>query len=117
MRKTKKKRLEAAGWRVGSTTEFLNLTPGDAAFVELKIALADSLRARRRKQSLTQVQLAELVDSSPSRIAKMEAADPTVTIDLIIRSLLALGASPKDLARIIRSLTTNPALNKNTVCQ
>jgi hypothetical protein len=31
----------------------------------------------------------------------MEAADPTVSIDLLVRTLLALGAGPRDVARLI----------------
>jgi hypothetical protein len=31
----------------------------------------------------------------------MEAGDPTVSLDLLVKSLLALGASPRELARLI----------------
>ena len=34
MDKTKQKRLEAAGWRVGDAADFLGLTSEEAAFVE-----------------------------------------------------------------------------------
>lgn len=102
MKKNKKERLEAAGWKIGSTTEFLDLTPEEEAFIELKLALARNLRDRRRKQKLTQTQFARMLRSSQSRVAKMEASDPTVSLDLLIRSLLVLGASPRDLARIIQ---------------
>jgi len=73
----------------------------EAAYIELRLKLADGLRERRRRRHLTQVQLARMVRSSQSRVAKMEAGDPSVTLDLLIRSLLALGASDHDLARII----------------
>lgn len=102
MKKTTKSRLEKAGWKVSSAAQFLRLTPEEEAFVELKVALAESLRRRRLKQHLTQGELAKLLRSSQSRVAKMEASDPTVTLDLLVRSLLALGASPEELARIIR---------------
>jgi hypothetical protein len=39
--------------------------------------------------------------SSQSRLAKMEAGDPTVSLDLLVQSLLALGASNRDVGRII----------------
>jgi ribosome-binding protein aMBF1 (putative translation factor) len=101
MRESKRKRLEAKGWRVGSAADFLSLSPEEAAYVELKLRLADRLKERRRKRTLTQNELARLVKSSQSRVAKMEAGDPTVTLDLLIRALLVLGVSNKDLATTI----------------
>ncbi len=103
MDKAKKKRLEAKGWKVESVKEFLKLSPEEAAYIELKLGLSRSLKQHRQERKLTQVQLAELVSSSQSRVAKMEAGDPSVSIDLLIRSLLVLGVSNKELARIIAS--------------
>lgn len=101
MRESKRKRLEAKGWRVGNAADFLSLSPEEAAYVELKLRLADRLKERRRQRTLTQNELARLVKSSQSRVAKMEAGDPTVTLDLLIRALLVLGVSNKDLATTI----------------
>lgn len=101
MKSTKKQRLEAAGWKVGSAAEFLGLSAEEAAFVELKVALGQSLRRWRTRQKLTQGELAVRLQSSQSRVAKMEAADPTVSVDLLVRSLLKLGARRKDIARAI----------------
>ena len=101
MRKSKRERLEAKGWRVGTAQEFLGLSNEESAYVELRVRLADSLRQRRQKRSLSQVELARVVHSSQSRVAKMESGDPTVSLDLLIRSLLALGASARDIARAI----------------
>ena len=99
MNKTKQKRLEQRGWKVGSVDEFLDLTPEESAYVELKLALSRQLQERRRRKRLTQDQLARLIKSSQSRVAKMEAGDPTVSIDLLVRSLLALGTPSKTLVR------------------
>jgi DNA-binding XRE family transcriptional regulator len=101
MRKTKRARLEAAGWKVGTVREFLDLSAEDVAFLDLKLALARSLRSRRERKGLTQTQLAELIESSQSRVAKMEAGDRTVSLDLLVRSLLAMGTTKRELARII----------------
>ena len=103
MDKAKKARLEAHGWRVGSTEEFLGLTPDEAAYIELRLKLSEAVREYRKKKHLTQVQLAELLESSQSRVAKVEAADESVSLDLLIRSLLALGATHQDLAKVITS--------------
>ena len=103
MDKAKKKRLEAKGWKVGSVDEFLELTPEEAAYVELKLALSRSVREYRRSTKLTQVEMAKRMRSSQSRVAKIEAGDASVSLDLLIRSLIALGATRKDVARIIAS--------------
>jgi DNA-binding XRE family transcriptional regulator len=101
MKTAKRKRLEAKGWKVGDSTEFLGLSPEEAAYVELKLAFSKNLQTTRKKKNLTQEKLARLLKSSQSRIAKMEAGDPTVSLDLLVRSLLALGASRKTLSRIL----------------
>jgi DNA-binding XRE family transcriptional regulator len=106
MKLEKKKRLEAAGWRVGTVSEFLGLTDEEAALIELKLDLARAVRAERVRRHLTQEELGKLLGSSQSRVAKMEAGDPTVSIDLLVRSLLRLGASRRDL---VRHLNASPS--------
>lgn len=101
MREDKKKRLEAKGWRVGTVTEFLELSPEEEEYIELKLRLAEGLRQRRTERQLTQGAAAKLLKSSQSRVAKMEAGDASVSLDLLIRSLFALGASRIELARMI----------------
>jgi predicted XRE-type DNA-binding protein len=103
MRRSKQQRLEKKGWRLGSAQDFLGLSEEEAAYVELRVRLADTLKARRRKQNLTQAAVARRIRSSQSRVAKMEGGDATVSLDLLIRSLLALGASNRDLAKAIVS--------------
>jgi len=99
MDKKTKKKLEAAGWEAGDVKDFLGLSDAEAEFIEMKLALAEDLKTRRVARHLNQTQVARIVGSSQSRIAKMEAADPSVTVDLLIRSLLRLGADRKDLAK------------------
>ena len=101
MKTAKKKRLEAKGWKIGTAQEFLDLSPEEAAYVEVKLLLSRNLQTYRREKKLTQHALARLLKSSQSRIAKMESGDPSVSIDLLIRSLLALGASKKHLSRML----------------
>jgi len=103
MEAAKRKRLEAAGWSVGSATDFLKLSPEEAAFVELKLRLSESLKRRRQSKRLSQAALAKKIKSSQSRVAKMEAGDPSVSLDLLIRALLAIGATRNDLARVLGS--------------
>ncbi|MGE0827583.1 MAG: helix-turn-helix domain-containing protein [Candidatus Binatia bacterium] len=106
MKLEKKRRLEAAGWRVDTVREFLGLTDEEEALIELKLDLARAVRTERVRRRLTQEELGKLLGSSQSRVAKMEAGDPTVSIDLLVRCLLKLGANRRDL---VRHLSSSPS--------
>ena len=101
MKQIKRARLEGRGWKVGSAKDFLELSEEEVAYIEMKLALSEKLRHRRKRQNMTQTELAQLVHSSQSRVAKMEAGDPSVSIDLLIKSLLALGVTRRELGRSI----------------
>ena len=93
MKQNKRRRLEAAGWKVGSAQDFLGLTDEEATLVAVRAGLARILKEARVQRHWTQNQLAVALGSSQSRVAKMEAADKSVSIDLLVRSLIASGAS------------------------
>ena len=101
MNESKRKRLEAKGWKFGEAQEFLELADEEMALIEMKLALGRDLKERRQRKRLSQAEFARRISSSQSRVAKMEAGDATVSMDLLIRSLLALGVSRKQLARSI----------------
>ena len=97
-----KRRLETDGWRFGSYADFLNLTDAEVMLVELRASLAAALKARRARLGVTQVELAKRLRSSQSRVAKMEAGNPAVSFELLMRALLVLGVSRRELAGAIR---------------
>jgi predicted XRE-type DNA-binding protein len=101
MHSSKRKRLEAKGWKVGSAREFLGLSEQEEAYVEIKLRLAESLRNQRLQRQMTQADVAKAIKSSQSRVAKMEAGERSVSLDLLVRALLALGASSSDLGRLL----------------
>jgi ribosome-binding protein aMBF1 (putative translation factor) len=101
MDKKKKKYLESKGYNVGTTQKFLDLSTEESEYIELKLALSEALATHRKKSKLTQAELAKRLKSSQSRVAKMEKGDPTVTVDLLIKSLLAMGADKKSIAEAI----------------
>ena len=74
---------------------------GDSELRRMKWGLARSLRRRRQAHHLSQMALAKMLGTSQSRLARMETADDTVTLDLLARSLLAAGATRKEIARAI----------------
>ncbi len=109
MKKTRVERLQKVGWKVGTTKDFLGLTDEEGALIEMKLALARRLKERRLVRELTQDELAKELGSSQSRVAKMEAADVTVSMELLVRSLLVLGATRQEVGRVIGRKTTVPA--------
>lgn len=106
MKESKRKKLEAAGWRVGSVDEFLGLSAVESVLVDLRLALSQALRQRREMLHLSQRTLADRIKSSQSRIAKMEAADPEVSFELLLRGLFATGATRRDVADVFGAATT-----------
>ena len=109
MKKVKRKQLERRGWKIGSAEEFLGLSAEETAYIELKLALGQRLRAAREKKGVTQTDLAKLARSSQSRVAKMEAGDPSVSMDLIVKALLAMGVSRKQIASTIAKTSDRAA--------
>jgi predicted XRE-type DNA-binding protein len=101
MDKKKIARLEEKGWKVADATDFLGLSKEEEAYIELKILLSEYLQEKRSERQLTQNQVAALIKSSQSRVAKMEKGDQTVSLDLLVRSLFALGASKQEIAGAI----------------
>ncbi len=104
MDQAKKNRLEAKGWKVGTVSDFLELTPEESILVEIKLALSQSLKERRQKL-MTQSDLASRISSSQPRIAKAENGDASVSIELLFRAILATGATPQDIGEIIASVS------------
>jgi hypothetical protein len=102
MKKEKIKNLEKQGWKVGTVSDFLHLSHEEEEYIEMKIALAKYFHDLRRKKHLTQVQVAEKIKSSQSRVAKIESAEGSVSLDLIVRSIFALGSTKKELAKVMR---------------
>ena len=101
MDQAERKRLEAAGWQVGSVEDFLSLTNEETVYIELRVRLAEALKVRRQGAKLSQKAFAAAMKSSQSRIAKAEANNHTVSVDLLIRSLIALGVGLEELGRIL----------------
>ncbi len=101
MKASKQKKLQAAGWKVGSAAEFLELTDAEAMLVNMKLALATHLKTLRQQSKVTQLELAKRIGSSQSRVAKMEIADKSVSLELLVRALATLGATTSEIGKTI----------------
>jgi len=99
MKAEKLKKLRAAGWKIGNARDFLGLSDEEAMLVELKLSLADALKLTRKRRGISQIELAERMGSSQSRVAKIETGDASVSFDLIIRAFLAAGVTRQELQR------------------
>ncbi len=102
MRKSKRDKLEKAGWKVGDTKDFLGLSDAEMAIIDVRVALATELKRQRLARKLSQARFATLIGSSQSRVAKMEAGDRSVSFELLVRALLVLGATTTDIGRVIK---------------
>jgi DNA-binding XRE family transcriptional regulator len=109
VKKAKRQQLERKGWKLGSAEDFLGLSAEETAYIELKLALGQRLKAAREKKGVTQTHLAKLAGSSQSRVAKMESGDPSVSMDLIVKTLLAMGVSRKQIASTIAQTSDRAA--------
>lgn len=109
MKQAKKRALEKAGWKVGDASEFLGLSEEETAYIEMKLLLVQKLRSLRQAKGLSQAGLAKLLGSSQSRVAKMEAGDPSVSTDLLLKAMLALGATRTQIAKTLGTPVKNVA--------
>lgn len=111
MDKDKQAKLASKGWKIGTVNEFLELTPAEASYIELILALSENLMKRRTQKQLTPSQFAQLLNTNPSQIEKLETFDTSLSLDFLIRSLLTLGATVKELAEIMvhsQEIADNP---------
>jgi len=99
MNPEKRKKLEAAGWKVGTTEEFLKLTPEERELVELQLFLCKKVKELRKIKGWTQQELADYLESSQARIAKLEAGDPSVSMDFMFKAIFALGETQETLIK------------------
>ena len=119
MKASKRKKLEAAGWKVGSASEFLELSDAEAMLVNMKLALAKKVKELRQNKKITQSELARLIGSSQSRVAKLETADRSVSMELLVRSLATLGASRTEIGKFVGSkvVSQNKAAGKKRLAK
>ncbi len=101
MKAAKRSRLEKAGWRIGDAADFLQLSADESAIVEMKLSLADQIKLHRKRLGMTQAELARLLGSSQSRVAKMEVGEGSVSMDLLVRALLAMGVPSSSVGKYI----------------
>lgn len=96
-----RERLGADGWRVADVQDFLGLRNDEMAYIDLCATLRRAARSRREDAGLSQHALARRLGSTKTQVARMESGDPSGSIDLMVRALLATGATAADVADVI----------------
>jgi hypothetical protein len=99
MEPAKRARLEAQGWRFGNVAEFLALTPEESTLVEMKVALRAALR--RRSAHLSEADVAKRVHSSVKAGLTQEDDMRGVSLEWLIRAMLAVGATSQEIGSVI----------------
>lgn len=102
MTPSKRKTLEAAGWKVGDAADFLELNDEERQLLDARVELALAIRRQRKSVQLSQKELSTKLNTSQPRIAKIERAAADVSLDQLVRAFTAAGgkivvkvASPK----------------------
>jgi ribosome-binding protein aMBF1 (putative translation factor) len=101
MDKKRQQQLEEKGFRVGSAADFLELSQEEEAYIDIRLDISNMVKGQRAKKGWTQQQLARAIGSSQSRIAKLEGGDPGISMDLMIKALLQLGTSKKQIGKLL----------------
>ncbi len=101
MDKDKQAKLASKGWKISTVNDFLDLTHAEAVYIELRLALSQNLKQRQTQKQLTSSQFAQLLNANHSQIEKLETGEASISLDFLIRSLLTLGATVKELAEIM----------------
>lgn len=101
MTKEKRAKLEAAGFTLTDTKDWIGLTIDENKIVEMRVALAAEVEKVRKEKGITQLQLAERMGTKQSGVARMINNPNTSSIDNLMKALIAMGAQ---ISRIAASL-------------
>lgn len=91
MHATKRKALEAAGWKLGDAADFLGMSDAERQLLDARVELALAVRRQREARRLSQKQLGAILKTSQPRVAKIERAASDVSMDQLIRAFTEAG--------------------------
>ena len=91
MQSSKRKAIEAAGWKVGDAADFLGMDDEERQLLDARVALARAVRQQRELVHLSQKELGERMKTSQPRVAKIERAATDVSLDQLVRAFTAAG--------------------------
>lgn len=117
MDSAKRKRLEAAGWKLGDAADFLEMNDGERQVLDARVKLAMAVRRQRQAQHLSQKALGLRLGTSQPRVAKIERAAADVSLDQLMRAFTAVGGRivVTDTAVAAEKRKANKKLPKDTL--
>src|ERR1700730_7479285 len=83
--------VEGPGVWVGGAEDFLGLTKSERVIVDFRLDLSRRIKEARERRGWSQASLARAMGTSQPRLSRIEAGYPDVTIDLMLRALVAAG--------------------------
>jgi transcriptional regulator with XRE-family HTH domain len=108
---TKRKALEAAGWKVGDAADFLKMSAAERQLLDARVTLALAIRRQREALHLSQKQLGAKLKTSQPRVAKIERAASDVSMDQLVRAFTAAGG--KIVVRSAKAKTKKGTRSQN----
>ncbi len=88
---TKRKAIEAAGWKVGDAADFLEMSAEERQLLNTRVELALAIRRQREASKMSQKELGARLKTSQPRVAKIERAASDVSLDQLVRAFTAAG--------------------------
>lgn len=102
MNENTRRALEAAGHHVTeSAAEAMGLPAWHDTHWEILEDLRRAVREKRMSAGVTQAELARRLGVKQPNIAALEGNDPRISMDAMVRAMLALGATRAELGRAI----------------
>ncbi len=105
---TKRKALEAAGWKVGDAAEFLGMSAEERELLDARVEVAMAIRRRRKALHLSQKDLGARLRTTQPRVAKIERAASDVSLDQLVRALAAVGGKVVVRTKTSKATRTTP---------
>ena len=117
MDSTKRKKLEAAGWKFGDAADFLEMDDAERQLLDARVAIALAVRRQRKAQHLSQTALGRKLGTSQPRVAKIERAASDVSLDQLMRAFAAAGGRiiVKDAATKAKKRKSDEKTPRNTL--
>ncbi len=104
---TKRRALEAAGWKFGDAADFLEMSDEERQLLDARVELALAIRRQRKLRKLSQKELGARLKTSQPRVAKIERAASDVSLDQLVRAFTAAGGK-----FVVKSRATKPKKGK-----
>jgi predicted transcriptional regulator len=99
--KEKREKIEAAGYEVTDSVDWIGLDPAEQIVVAMRISLAEELDRLRKEKKLSQSDLAKILGTRQPGVSRLISNPSATTLDALVRALLTLGATSRHIAALL----------------